>query len=202
MIGPYLNSWPPPPDHDNGANFSDDGRYRYQLWRCWDRALPLIGFVMLNPSIADDVNPDPTAKRCEGFARRDGFGGFVIGNLSPFVATYPRDLDTAISLGHGTVTGAYQMVTDAMHDADTVLMAWGNLSGRKKLSRPFLANQREGIAAALFKDRPDRDLLCFGRTQDGSPLHPLYLPGDQPITLWRRWDRDYLGGRDDLRGGR
>lgn len=40
-----------------------DGPYRYRLWRIWDRALPMVCWVMLNPSTADATEDDPTIGR-------------------------------------------------------------------------------------------------------------------------------------------
>jgi len=35
---------------ERGAHISDCGFYRYRLWREWDRSLPTLAFLMLNPS--------------------------------------------------------------------------------------------------------------------------------------------------------
>ena len=51
------------------------GSYRYSLTRVWDESLPLVTFFLLNPSTADEVELDPTLRRCVGFARREQFGG-------------------------------------------------------------------------------------------------------------------------------
>lgn len=48
------------------------GECRYTLTRVWNSALPMITFVMLNPSTADAVQFDPTLRRCVGFAKREG----------------------------------------------------------------------------------------------------------------------------------
>lgn len=42
---------------------SEDGRYRYRLWRQWDRG-PVMAWIMLNPSTADAHTDDPTTRRC------------------------------------------------------------------------------------------------------------------------------------------
>ena len=62
------------------ATFSDDRarRYRYLLTRTWDASLPVVNFVMLNPSTADAFVLDPTNRRCVGFARDWGFDGLVV----------------------------------------------------------------------------------------------------------------------------
>src|ERR1700730_4474366 len=48
---------------ERGAHISDCGTYRYRLWREWDRSLPTLAFLMLNPSTADHLTDDPTITR-------------------------------------------------------------------------------------------------------------------------------------------
>ena len=45
------------------ADFSEDLVYRYRLSRVWDAGLPLLGWLMLNPSTADAFRVDPTVNR-------------------------------------------------------------------------------------------------------------------------------------------
>ena len=78
-----------------GATFSRDRRYRYRLWRRWDRSRAVVAFVMLNPSTADAMHDDPTIRRCVGFARAWGFGGVDVVNLFALRATDTRALRKA-----------------------------------------------------------------------------------------------------------
>jgi hypothetical protein len=66
-----------------GAKLSDDGVYRYALWRDWRESLdePLLGYVMLNPSTADASEDDQTIRKCIGFAERNDYRGFIVLNL-------------------------------------------------------------------------------------------------------------------------
>ena len=41
---------------NKGAEFSPCKKYRYKLWRIWDDTLPLVMFIGLNPSTADEIN--------------------------------------------------------------------------------------------------------------------------------------------------
>src|SRR3990167_7289990 len=85
----------------SGAWVSPCEMYRTLLWRTFaigGDAAPL-GFIMLNPSKADARINDPTIVRCMGFARREGAGGVIVGNLSPYRATDPADLNDAREAG-------------------------------------------------------------------------------------------------------
>ena len=77
---------------ETGARFSVDRRYRYALRRVWDRSRGVCNFLLLNPSIADEVTNDPTSVRCERRARRWGFGGLIVTNLFALCATDPAGL--------------------------------------------------------------------------------------------------------------
>lgn len=48
-------------EQDFGATFSGDRTYRYSLWRIWDRSLPLVMFIGLNPSKANLTPNTPTS---------------------------------------------------------------------------------------------------------------------------------------------
>ena len=43
---------------------------RYELWRIWNNQKPLILFILLNPSTADDKNDDKTVKKLIGFTKK------------------------------------------------------------------------------------------------------------------------------------
>ena len=74
------------------AIISDCSKYRYELHREWDKKKKKVLFIMLNPSTADGLNNDLTTIRCMNFAKRWGFGGIMIGNIYPFRAKRPKDL--------------------------------------------------------------------------------------------------------------
>lgn len=80
------------PYAERGAQISDDGVYRYRLWRTWHPSRPRCAFVMLNPSTADGEIDDPTIRRCQTFARLWGFGALDVFNLYGLRATGPAVL--------------------------------------------------------------------------------------------------------------
>jgi len=54
----------------SGATFSARRHWRYLLWRRWDAEKPAANFLMLNPSIADELQLDPSCSRARDFAER------------------------------------------------------------------------------------------------------------------------------------
>lgn len=149
---------------ETGAELSDDGMYRYLLWRRWDTGLPCAVFIMLNPSTADASADDPTIRRCIGFAKSWGFGGIRVVNLYPFRATKPEDLWRApFPRGQGNI-GHIERSIDTLGIA---IAAWG-AHGRE-------AQVQE--VKTLFYDL-GITLYALKLTAGGAPGHPLYIKGN------------------------
>jgi hypothetical protein len=148
------------------AVISDCGQYRYALTRWWGDG-PVCGFIMLNPSTADAEKDDPTIRRCVGFARREGCGALLVLNLFAFRATNPRDMaDAADPVGPHTD----HYLLDLIQNVDGPLIAaWG---------AHWMAGERANDVTAMI----GRHCVCLGKTKDGSPRHPLYVPADQPLV--------------------
>src|SRR5690606_14314462 len=81
-----------PETYQAGAEFSACGTYRYRLWRIWDTDKPLLLWIMLNPSTADDKQLDPTCARCQKWAQTWGYGGFMVANVFALRSTDPKGL--------------------------------------------------------------------------------------------------------------
>lgn len=147
-----------------GATFSRDRRYRYRLWRRWDRSRPVVAFVMLNPSTADARRDDPTIRRCIGFARAWGFGGVDVVNLFAYRATDPRDL---LRVADPVGPRNWRHIQRAVLGAALVVAAWG--------AHPSAARR---VPISLPRAR------CLGLTRTGQPRHPLYLRRDaRPVPV-------------------
>jgi hypothetical protein len=152
------------------ASISDCGQYRYRLTRYWGPGY-MLPFVMLNPSIADASLDDPTIRRCMGFARREGAGGIIVVNLYAFRATSPGDLMRAGKPpGPDNKTALVHIAQESIATDMPIVCAWGAGGGAMSLAVVDLLSQ--------FRPR----LLCLGFTKDGSPRHPLYVKGDQPLV--------------------
>jgi hypothetical protein len=145
---------------DSGAIFSGDRIYRYLLWRKWSDSLPLILFVGLNPSTADETQNDPTIRRCKAFAMKWGGGGVIIANLFAFRATFPDDLRAAVQPVGEENNSWIQIGSES---ASRTIACWGNNGSYLK---------RSAVVFPLLL-RPEYLRI----TKAGQPSHPLYLPG-------------------------
>ena len=153
------------------AEFSDDRRFRYKLWRAWDLGKPIIMFLMLNPSTADETEDDPTIRRCINFAKRWGYGALWIGNLWAFRATDPKELKAAWwPVGRQNDEAIKDMATMS----EQVICAWG-AHAEEMPGRPTHVVNR-----VLGSQR--NKLYCLGTTKSGQPAHPLYIPADKELT--------------------
>jgi len=115
---------------DRTALFSSCRTFRYRLGRRWSEG-PVLAFIMLNPSCADEHIDDPSVRRCIGFARRLGYGALEVVNLYAFLATDPAELRRA---GYPVGPGNDQQITEAVHESSRVVAAWGVHAAR--LGRP------------------------------------------------------------------
>lgn len=164
---------------DQGATWSHDLFFRYKLWRRWDSPIlqrkGTVLWVMLNPSTADEVNLDPTIRRCEDFTKAWGFSGLVVCNLFGLRSKNPKDLYKALASGidpTGGMANDRAIMAEAAK-ADMVISAWG-VHGAIKNRGPHMLD-------ALLEKRAVHHL---GLNADRSPRHPLYLPAGLRPTRW------------------
>ncbi len=153
----------------NSAAFSDCRKYRYALWRWWDKSKKYVMFIGLNPSTADEIENDPTIRRCIGFAQSWGFGGLCMANLFAIRATNPK-----IMLNHSNPIGIdnNEWLIKLAVQASKVIAAWGMYGGYKKRDKEIIA---------LIPD-----MYCLGITKEGFPKHPLYLKKDSELTVFSK----------------
>lgn len=152
-----------------GAIFSDDKKHRFVLWRYWKPGRPFILFIGLNPSRANEFFNDPTIKRCISFAKREGYGGMLFGNLyslkSPNPAVIKHDLEGANHPNH------YRYLVGMLDLCSTVVPCWG--------SWDFISDAESHVRSLIRS--AGRPVMCFGTNRDGRPKHPLYLKSDCPL---------------------
>lgn len=147
----------------SSAIFSDCGRYRYRLSRRWADGEDCV-FVGLNPSTADGAKNDATVRKCMQFARAWGFAGLTLVNLYARRCRYPQALATSDN-PVGPDNDAW--LAGAVKEAPLVIAMWGNHG-----ARAYGEVARRDLLAMDLRN----DWRCFGRTKQGAPQHPLYLP--------------------------
>lgn len=156
---------------DNGALFSPCRRWRYILWRRWDRDKDVCVFIGLNPSTADETTDDPTIRRCIGFAKSWGYGSLWMLNAYAFRATDPKVMKAAGPNALGPLNNEY--ITQASYYAQFVVAAWGAHCDPKR-----------AFEVRNLVHRGKKPLHHLGLTQMGQPKHPLYLRADTQPVRW------------------
>ena len=147
----------------DGAVISECGTYRYSLWReVSPSGSGICLFIMLNPSVADAAEDDPTIRRCIDFTRRWGHRELRVVNLFALRTKEPRELAGVldpIGLGNDRV------LHSEILGADMVVAAWGN--------RGSLL-QRSAIVYAMINGL-GKESWHLGLNKTGEPCHPLYV---------------------------
>lgn len=155
------------------AEFSDDGQYRYQLTRVWDRKRPTLQVVMLNSSTAGKDREDPTSRKVFRFAARWGFGSYVGSNLFAYVSPDPKAL-LRVADPIGPLNERYLDLV--ANSGDRILAAWGAGVPLSWQDYAREVGHRLRSAAVL-------DCTVLGVTKEGWPRHPLYVrETTQPLT--------------------
>ena len=153
------------------ADFSECRTWRYTLERVWDERLPVVVFVLLNPSTADENNDDPTNRRGINYAMKWGFGGVTFVNLFAFRTPYPKEMKSSYDpIGPDNNDWLLKEAANRM-----VVFAWGTHG-------TYLDRDKEVIK--LFQEKIPSPPRCMGLTKHGHPKHILYLKGDlQPVLF-------------------
>ena len=153
--------------NEKGAKFSEDRKYRYALWRVWDESKPLVMFIGLNPSTANEDENDATIRSVERLSKHNGYGGFYMMNCFPFVSTNPKDLIAQRFTLEERVNNDWLLYVKQLC-SDTVF-AWGNFDVVKDFKKDI-------ELSTMF---PDAKALHLNK--NGSPKHPLYCKTDSPL---------------------
>ena len=149
-----------------------DGRHRLRLERTWDASLPRLGWVMLNPSVADAEADDPTIRRCTGYARDWGYGSMIVGNLFTRIETDSRLLFSHRRRNHRDATTYLEQLAD---ETDLIVCAWGAL--------PAARERAAAVAEILLQSHEALYALAINATDD--PLHPLRKRKSLTPIVWK-----------------
>ena len=147
-----------------GAEFSIDKKERYSLNREWDKSKNKILYIMLNPSLADDKNDDPTIRRLINFTKKFNYGGFLVGNIFTKITPNPKEIDKS----KGISDKNFEKLLKLINKVDQIVYAWGHNIEEPQLLKELVLNPK-----------------CFGKNLNGSPKHPLYLPSKTKLINFR-----------------
>jgi len=153
---------------NSGSEFSECRKYRYALWRIWDLSRPLVMFVGLNPSTANETTNDPTIRSVIRIAKANGYGGVYMMNCFPLVSTDPAKLEV-----NGDMEFNDHRLKKVARLCNAVIFAWGSFSIVKDTGR-------DKVLTGMF---PNAFALAIN--QNGSPKHPLYCRTDTTFVKWQ-----------------
>ena len=147
------------------AVFSEDGKYRYWLYRSWpdyqnSPPTECMVWLMLNPSKANAHRDDNTIVKCMKFSEKWGYNQIVILNLFAFVSTDSKLLHSTPEI-IGPENDNY--ISKSCY-GKKVVCAWG--------AHPKVRDRALDVLKLINKD----NVYCLGITKDGWPKHPLYIP--------------------------
>jgi hypothetical protein len=155
---------------ESSAAFSNCRDFRFRLTRRWSDG-PTIAFIGLNPSTADEFKLDPTITRITRRANALGFGRLVMLNLFAYRSTDPAALKQRFDAGLEIIGDQNnQTIRQEAEKAATVVCAWG--------VHGTLARRDRDVLRLLGGIK----LHCLGKSKDGHPKHPLYLPYSVPLV--------------------
>ena len=154
---------------ESGAEFSEGFKYRYALWRIWDRSKPIVMFIGLNPSTANAVEDDATIRSVRRISEHNGYGGFYMMNCFAYVSKNPADLKLEVN---NRVNDRWLHKIAAK--CKTVVFAWGNFDVVIKTGRYWEMWQ-------MFSDRA----MALSQNKNGSPKHPLYCKSKSAFIKYK-----------------
>lgn len=159
-----------------GAEFSEDRKYRYALWRIWDETKSFVMFIGLNPSTANETDNDPTIKSVCRIAKNNGYGGVYMMNCFPIVSTDPKMCKEFYTSRNPHEHYQFSINQNRLREVGSickdVVFAWGNFEVVKQCRRDKDLNKMFPNAMALHINK------------DGSPKHPLYCKSDSKFVKW------------------
>lgn len=157
------------------AKISKCGRYRYVLRRIWNEDVRRMMFVGVNPSTADDVDDDPTVRRCIGFAAQEGWGGIAIVNL--FALRDPSPKNMKLDRDPVGPRNDSWIIREALASG-VVVAAWG------------AHGSYQGRGYEVWKLlKKVGAVSCYGVNKTLTPVHPLYIPKNSVLKPYRMYSQ-------------
>ena len=136
-----------------------------------EQPVRLVGWIMLNPSLADTEIDDNTITRCIDYSQQWGYDGMLVANLFGFRSPYPKCLKVA---AEPVGPGNYGQIFNVANKTELLVAAWGSPMNR-------MVNEQAVWVRHLLRYHTMHVLRL---TMGGHPHHPLYLPKKLKPELW------------------
>lgn len=146
-------------NNNQGANFSECGKYRYKLWRIWDDTLPTAMCIGLNPSTANSEKNDATIRILIKMLQKLNYGGFYMMNCFPYIASKPE----LLQIDDDSNGCNFVIIQATANKCKDVIFAWGDFNIIK-------GTGIDNVFQSMFINAK-----CFGKSKSGAPLHPLAM---------------------------
>jgi hypothetical protein len=133
-------------------------------------------WIGVNPSTADAEIDDQSIRKLYGFAQKLHIGQWLVGNLFAYRAT---DVNEIAVVPDPVGPGNNSYLVSMIQEAETIVAGWGRAD-----KVPLHLRGRIDEVVELVHSR-NKQLMCWGTCQDGSPRHPLMVPYSTRLELWR-----------------
>lgn len=146
------------------AAISPCKKYRWWLWRRWSD-MPLVVWIMMNPSTADHTKNDPTIFKIIRYSTKWGYGAALILNVYAYRTSRQENLpqDAAARLGYANRRWLSTIMRYAKRKNLKVVCAWG---AKHAEAGSFIRGLSKDLGVKLY---------CLRISKTGEPAHPLYL---------------------------
>jgi len=158
-----------------------EGNYRYLLHIPVSDEGKKILFLMCNPSTADLYKEDTTTRNLKKWAKQNGVGVIIVGNIYAYRTSRPealQSLKVAEAVGEKNIDA----IIRASSEADEVIIAWGD----PPKSRPiFEFNKLKNEILEIIKKKHSNVYRIGTKTKSGQPRHPRtwYMRDDREKTV-------------------
>ena len=147
--------------------YSKDKTRRYAYSEVWEPEGSLVLWVMFNPGTGEtELRRRNTLERCKVWARSWGHGGLLIGNVVAERTKAAKEVRGKLAPEPMNLEALGVLRSLSAE----VLVAWGSSTGR---------STAVGAVVPLL-----HGAQCLGRTKQGHPRHPLYVPGATNREPW------------------
>lgn len=147
------------------AGISSCKVFRWWLWRVWDLGLPLVIWVMMNPSTADHRKNDPTILKVTRLSKRWGYGAALVLNIYAFRSSRPENMPETMKdrVGPRNNWWIKTLFRYAARKNIPVICAWG------------VKHEERGHLVRRMANDARLELQCLEVALNGEPKHPRFL---------------------------